>query len=275
MSCDTSLVDDRACSRVMLPRQRQGTEEATPPPTCSCVDCLVLDHLSLANAIADRYRNRGVDKDDLVQVARLGLVLAAKRFDPARGDFKPFAIPTITGEIRRYFRDTTWDVRVPRRIQELIRSLRVCADEAAQELGHLPSAKVLARRAGVSSTDVEQARQGAAAYRRQSLDPLDFDLNTPRAEGMSQAGNPFETIDDLASLLPAVRALDSRDARILYMRFYGNLSQAQIANQIGVSQTHVCRLLSRILSQLRMQMEPVGDGPEGTPIVASETASSA
>ena len=220
------------------------------------MDCLVLDHLALARMLADRYRNRGVDNDDLVQVARLGLILAAKRFDAARGDFVPFAIPTITGEIRRYFRDSTWDVRVPRRVQELVHTLRVCADEATQELGHRPSGVALARRAGVTSTDLHEARQGAAAYRRQSLDQPAPDRQEAFADSLPHASDPFETIDELESLVPAVRGLDSRDARILYLRFYGNLTQAQIAQQIGISQMHVSRLLSRILTQLRTQIDP-------------------
>jgi RNA polymerase sigma-B factor len=234
--------------------------------TCQCVDCLVLDHLSLARTVAMRYGNRGVDTDDLLQVARLGLVLAAQRFDPSRGAFVPYALPTIAGEVRRYFRDATWDVRVPRRIQELIRRLRDCRD-ATQELGHHPSDAALAHRAGVTLTDLRDARQGAVAYRRQSLDQPGQDEQAPLAEVVPQAGNLFDDVDNLESLLPAVRQLDPRDARILHLRFYGDLTQAQIAQQIGVSQMHVSRLLVRILKQLRNEMESTHDGSAHSPLV--------
>lgn len=261
MSCETiSPTADRRCLRTAQSAWPAATAE-TSDGGCTCVECLVVEHLSLARSLALRYRNRGVDDDDLLQVARLGLVLAARRFDRTRGDFISFAVPTITGEIRRHFRDATWDVRVPRRIQELIRTIRQCADQATRELGHSPSDVELAHRAGVTWRDIQDARRGAGAYRRQSLD--EPGLGGPAlAEVLPDPHDPFEAVDNLESLVPAVRDLDERDARILYLRFYRDLTQAQIAEQIGVSQMHVSRLLFRILSQLRSQIAPARDVQE-------------
>jgi RNA polymerase sigma-B factor len=261
MSCETvPPTADRRCLRTAQSAWSAAATDATDG-RCFCVECLVLEHLSLARSLALRYRNRGVDDDDLVQVARLGLVLAARRFDQARGDFVSFAVPTITGEIRRHFRDSTWDVRVPRRIQELIRTIRECADDATRELGHSPSDEELARRAGVTWADIQDARRGAGAYRRQSLDEPGLGGNPALADVLPDPDDPFEAVDNLESLVPAVRDLDERDARILYLRFYRDLTQAQIAEHIGVSQMHVSRLLFRILSQLRNQITPGTDMP--------------
>ena len=262
MSCET--IPPSAARRCLRTAQSAWPTVAAESSdgACYCVECLVLDHLSLARSLALRYRNRGVDDDDLVQVARLGLVLAARRFDQTRGDFVSFAVPTITGEIRRHFRDATWDVRVPRRIQELIRTIRECADQATRELGHSPSDEELARRAGVTWADIQDARRGAGAYRRQSLDEPGLGGHPALAEVLPDPEDPFEAVDNLESLVPAVRDLDERDARILYLRFYRDLTQAQIAEQIGVSQMHVSRLLFRILSQLRSQIAPAADLPE-------------
>jgi RNA polymerase sigma-B factor len=254
MSCENvGSSAEGSCTRSASTTSPWAVE--TTDTTFLCVECLVLDHLPLAHNIANRYRNRGVDDEDLIQVARLGLVLAARRFDPARGDFKPFAIPTITGEIRRYFRDTTWEVRVPRRIQELVRTLRDFAEEATQESGQTLSSTALARRAGISSAEVQDARRGAAAYKRQSLDQVGPHHDSALADMLPQPADPLEIVDELESLAPAVRELDFRAARILYMRFYQDLTQAQIGAEIGVSQMHVSRLLNRVLDQLRHQME--------------------
>jgi RNA polymerase sigma-B factor len=221
---------------------------------------LVEDHLDLARRVAARYSGRGEPMDDLVQVARVGLVKAARRFEPERGsDFAAYAVPTMLGEIRRYFRDSCWAVRVPRGLQEL--SLRVSAttDRLTRELGRSPTAAEVARILEVSEDEVLEALESSWAYHAASLD-------APAADGgdgptlAERLGEPESSLDDVdarESLRRVVGALPVRERRILTLRFFGERTQAEIAQELGISQMHVSRLIARTLTRLR---EHVVDG---------------
>lgn len=218
------------------------------------VAALVEDHLDLARRVAARYAGRGEPMDDLVQVARVGLVKAAGRFEPERGsDFAAYAVPTMLGEIRRYFRDSCWAVRVPRGLQEL--SLRVSAttDRLTRELGRSPTAAEVARTLEVSEDEVLEALESSWAYNAASLDaPASADGDAPTlAERLGEPETSLDDVDARESLRRVVGALPARERRILTLRFFGERTQAEIAQELGISQMHVSRLIARTLARLR------------------------
>jgi len=216
---------------------------------------LVEQHLPLVRYFARRYTGRGEPLDDLLQAGSLGLVKAVDRFDPGRGlEFSTYAAPTILGEIRRHFRDRTWAVHVHRGLQELTAEITKHVAELTQELGRSPNVGELASRSGRSPEEVLEALDCAAAYTAQSLEaPQGED----RTLGESLGGEDPALVDvELhESLGPALATLPERERRILQLRFYGNLTQSQIAAQLGISQMHVSRLLARTLAKLREQLE--------------------
>lgn len=210
--------------------------------------------LPLAERLARRFHGRGVPLEDLTQVASIGLIKAVDRFDIGRGNgFGAFATPTILGEIRRHFRDLTWDLRVPRRLKELRAAVKTSNEGLAQQLGHHPTTGELAADLDVSQDEVVECLGVSAAHTAMSLDAP--------APGGDQAAELGETVGepdtDLAlaelrmTLGPALSALPAREQWILQMRFIGNLTQTEIAERVGVSQMHVSRLLSRSLAMLR------------------------
>jgi len=213
--------------------------------------------LPLARHLAQRYSGRGEPTDDLVQTAAVGLIKAIDKFDPERGvDFAGYAIPTIVGELKRHFRDRTWDIRVPRRLQELRLSISEANSTLLQTLGRSPTVADIAAHLGISEEEALEGLEGARAYNAVSL-------STPTGDGerVTELGDMIGTEDreyELAELRvalgPALASLDEREQRILTLRFYGNLTQSQIADQIGVSQMHVSRLLTRALGRLRGQL---------------------
>ncbi|GIF76447.1 SigB/SigF/SigG family RNA polymerase sigma factor [Asanoa siamensis] len=213
--------------------------------------------LPLARHLARRYHNHGEPADDLVQTAAVGLIKAIDRFEPERGiEFTGYAIPTILGEIKRHFRDRTWAVRVPRRLQELRLAISNANSTLTHTLGRSPTVADIALHLGVSEDDVLDGLEGALAYQTTSL-------STPvGAEGAGELGDmlgapdqEFELADLRVSLGPALAKLDERSRKILTLRFYGNLTQTQIAEQVGISQMHVSRLITRALAQLRGDLE--------------------
>lgn len=210
-------------------------------------DDLVLSHLGLARSLAARYRHRGVAFDDLVQIATLGLVKAAHRYTPEHGNrFTAFAMPTVVGELRRYFRDHGWCVRPPRRLQEL-RSQLLLEDDP-----RLPEEEI-ARRIGASVAELREVRQASAGYTPVSLDaPHDEEGNL--SDLLSSGEDATATVDELESLHRAVVGLSDRDRRILFLRFYDEATQSEIAAELGVSQMQVSRLLSGILTRLRADL---------------------
>ncbi|MGI4894346.1 MAG: sigma-70 family RNA polymerase sigma factor [Janthinobacterium lividum] len=219
-------------------------------------DTLVLDHLDLARALAARYRDKGEDRDDLVQVAFLGLIKAAHAYREGAGSsFVAYAVPTITGELRRHFRDHGWNVRPPRRLQELRARVRVLERELERGGAVLPAPEdVLARGLDVSVTELREARRAAAAYSAVSLDAPSGPGGLTVGERLEDGGDEVGRVDDLTSLAPALAALDERDRHILALRFTAEATQAEIAAAVGLSQVQVSRRLAAVLAALRQRM---------------------
>jgi RNA polymerase sigma-B factor len=219
-------------------------------------DELVEEHAPLAHFLAGRFANRGEQRDDLVQVALVGLFKAVERFDPDRGlQFSTFATPTILGELKRHFRDRGWAVRVPRRVQELHLQLGRIVSTLGQEHGRSPTPAEVAERAGVSEEAVLEAMEAGSLYRLVSLDGS----ATPDDEGGELAGclgddDPeFERIEHRSELDELLEALPARERRIVELRFFESMTQSEIAERVGVSQMHVSRLLTRSLERLRLE----------------------
>lgn len=221
-------------------------------------DELVAAHLRLALHLARRFANRGVSMDDLEQVAALGLLHAVDRFDPTRGlEFSTFATPTIVGELKRYFRDRGWAVRVPRRIQELHLRLNTLVGDLTHRFGRSPTVAELAVAAQCSEEEVLEAMEAAQAYRAASIDaPNAAAATTSPAEEQrgSDDARLFATVnrvfvDELLAHLPP------REQLIIRLRFYDEMTQAEIADRLGISQMHVSRLLARCLDGLRTHIE--------------------
>lgn len=231
-------------------------------------DQLVSGYMSVATHIAHRFTQRGQPLEDLTQVAALGLINAVDRFDPNRGkDFLSFAVPTITGEVRRYFRDHGWSMRVPRRLQELRSAINKSVTQLGQDLGRAPTAGELAEHLGVSVEDVYEGYQVGAAYRISSLDELashDEDSNSTVEETVGAEDERLSTVDDRAYLSPAMAQLSERERTIVGLRFFDHLTQTQIASRMNMSQMHVSRLLSRSLAKLRSVLATESDEESGT-----------
>lgn len=211
--------------------------------------------LDLADAVAHRYAGRGMDIEDLTQVARMGLVKAVLRYRAGAGfSFTGYAIPTISGELKRHFRDHGWAVRPPRRLQELRIELGAVEARLQQHLRREPTVAELARQLGVSEDEVRQCRLSQTAYTAFSLDvPFDGDsgpVDTPPAPG-----DDYAVVDQRDALRRALAILDDRDRRLLQLRFVEDLTQSQIGEIIGVSQMQVSRLLSDTLRRLRAALE--------------------
>ncbi len=214
-------------------------------------------HVPLAEHLARRFRNRGEPFDDLVQVALVGLLKAIDGFDPDRGvDFTSYAIPTMVGEIKRHFRDKGWSVRVPRRLKEMRLEVTKVSAHLTQDLGRSVTTADLADHLGVTQAEIRECQASARAYSALSLfAPLgEGDADNTLADVMGGADKGLESVEDRESLRPLIEELPPRQRSIIAMRFYGNMTQSQIAERMGISQMHVSRLLSRSLAQLRAGM---------------------
>ncbi|ATQ28890.1 RNA polymerase sigma factor [Rhodococcus ruber Chol-4] len=220
-------------------------------------DSLVERCLPLAEHIARRFDGRGEAFDDLLQVARLGLVNAVDRFDPERGsDFVSFAVPTIMGEVRRHFRDAGWAVRVPRRMKEMHLALSKATGELSQRLGRAPTAAELAAELGLDPEEVAEGLVAGNAYQAVSVDrpaPAGDDGVT-LADTLGDYDAALAHVENHEALRPLLAALPERERTVVLLRFFGNMTQTQIAERVGVSQMHVSRLLTKTLAQLREQL---------------------
>jgi RNA polymerase sigma-B factor len=213
--------------------------------------------LPLARHLAQRFHGRGEPLDDLTQIATVGLIKAIDRFDPEYGnDFAAYAVPTIVGEIKRHFRDRTWDIRVPRRLQELKLDINEATSTLAQRLGRSPNITDLAEYLQRSEDEILEGLEGARAYSAVSLQTL-----VGNGEDGTELGDLFGVEDHelalaefRASLGPALESLTPREQKIIILRFFGNLTQTQIAERVGISQMHVSRLLTKSLAALRGQL---------------------
>ncbi len=224
-------------------------------------DEVVLLNIEIAESIVMRYRNRGVAVEDLVQVACLGLVKAARGFDPAKSDnFLGYAVPTILGEVKRFFRDNAWAVRPPRRIQEMQAQISATGAELMHRLGRVPTAGEIADALGIESTEVAEALAADGCFSPSSLDrPTGDGDGAPLADVLKSHENGFDHAEAVIALAPICRALPERDRRIIYLRFFHEWTQARIAQEFGVTQMQVSRLLTRILKQLREQLGSIDD----------------
>jgi RNA polymerase sigma-B factor len=223
-------------------------------------DAIIERSLPLADNIAKRFGGRGEAHEDLVQVARLGLVNAVKRFDVSAGSgFLSFAVPTIMGEVRRHFRDHGWAVRVPRRLQELSLQLAKARGELAQVLNRAPTASELAAHIGADREEVVEAIIAANAYTTQSTDASpardDDDGESSISTTLGDVDANLEKVLDVETLRPLLATLPDRERNILLLRFFENMTQTQIAGRLGISQMHVSRLLTKTLMTLRSQAQ--------------------
>jgi RNA polymerase sigma-B factor len=212
---------------------------------------IVQHYLRLAEFLARRFMHRGEPLDDLRQVALVGLIKAVERFDPERGlQFSSFATPTISGELKRHFRDRGWAVRVPRRIQELHLELDRTTAALNQELGRPPTTAEIAARAGVTEEDVLESMEAGSLYRLTSIDASPDDEGLTISSRLGEDDPSFGGVEDRVEVEALLDLLPERERRIVALRFFDGLTQSEIAEQVGVSQMHVSRLLAKSLEIL-------------------------
>ena len=221
-------------------------------------DDLVRLHLPLVEHCARRFQNRGEPLEDLVQVGTIGLIKAVDRFDAERGvEFSTYATPTIVGEIKRHFRDKGWAIRVPRRLQELRMAISGVTGDLSQRLGRAPTPREIAEKLGISVEEVMEGLESANAYATLSLDAGDSgdEGMSSMLDTLGEDDVAMEHVEIRESIKPLLEALPAREKKILLLRFFSGMTQSQIAAEIGVSQMHVSRLLSRTLEKLREGLE--------------------
>jgi RNA polymerase sigma-B factor len=218
----------------------------------------VVLNLPIAARLAKRYTGRGIPTQDLVQVARLGLIKAVHRFDPHAGfDFRSYAVPAITGELKRHFRDYGWAVRPPRRIQDLQSRISTATSELAQMLGGTPTPRELANYLDVDEANLVEALAAEGCFTPTSLDrtfPNETAGGSTWGDQLGHSDPEFARVDALLTLAPIFRRLSERDRQVLRMRFVDDLTQIDIGRQIGVSQVQVSRILASILRQVRNEL---------------------
>ncbi|AYN42957.1 SigB/SigF/SigG family RNA polymerase sigma factor [Streptomyces dangxiongensis] len=217
-------------------------------------DELVTAWLPMAHRIAGRFRDRGESVEDLRQVAALGLVKAIDRFDPSRGAFESYAVPTITGEVKRHFRDRMWALRVPRRVQELRNRVRVARRELTQNPGSPePTVAGIAAHTGLTEEEVSAGMEALESFSTLSLDA---ELSAAEdgyslADTLGATESSYDVVVDREAAKEGLRRLPERERAILYMRFFEDMTQSRIADRLGISQMHVSRLISRSCARVR------------------------
>jgi len=242
---------ERSVDALLLSYHREGDREAR--------ERALVELMPLVRALASRYAGRGEPLEDLVQVGALGLVKAVDRFDVDRGvEFSSYAVPTIVGEIRRHFRDKAWAMHVPRRIKELSVRLSRVLDELTTELGRSPTVAELAEAAGAEEEEVIDALDSAHAYSTRSLHaPFEEGGDDSLAEKLGEEELGYRDVEDGSIVATGLDALDERERRIVELRFFDEMTQSQIAAEVGISQMHVSRLLRRALVKMRGRIEEV------------------
>jgi len=231
---------------------------ADPADAEQLYEQVVLLNVEIAESIVLRYRNRGVPVEDLVQVACVGLVKAARGFDVEKSsNFLSYAVPTILGEVKRFFRDSAWVVKPPRRVQELQAQISAASARMAHATGTVPTSEEIAAELGVGPAEVDEALAADGCYSPSSLDRT---MTTGDEDG-TQLGDligeddlGYDRAEALVALRPLCRQLSERDRRIVYLRFFCEWTQARIAEEFGVTQMQISRLLSRILTRLREEL---------------------
>ncbi|WBQ04807.1 sigma-70 family RNA polymerase sigma factor [Kribbella sp. CA-293567] len=243
-------------TRDLLTRRAEATDETVRQ---SLLEEAIELNLGIAHSIAGRFRGRGVEADDLDQVAYLGLLKAARSYRPdTETPFLAYAVPTIRGEVKRYFRDCSWTVRIPRRLQELQGSIASVRPQLVQDLQRDPTLEELAEAVGTNVAEIEAALAADGCFSVLSLDrPLDGESTASLADTIAdEADSEFERTEAIAMLEPVLNDLTPRERKILELRFVEGHTQADIGAEIGVSQMQVSRLLRGILDRLRDQIEP-------------------
>ncbi|MEU3880548.1 RNA polymerase sigma factor SigF [Streptomyces californicus] len=249
---EVGALDARALSKTLFERLEtldEGTHEYS-----YVRNTLVELNLALVKFAASRFRSRSEPMEDIVQVGTIGLIKAIDRFELSRGvEFPTFAMPTIIGEIKRFFRDTSWSVRVPRRLQELRLDLAKAGDELSQQLDRAPTVAELSERLGITPEEVVEGMTASNAYTASSLDakPEDDEGEGALADRIGYEDNGLEGIEYVESLKPLIASLPARDRMLLSLRFVSNMTQSEIGEELNISQMHVSRLLSRTLTKLR------------------------
>ncbi len=221
-------------------------------------EALVHLHLALVEHCARRFRNRGEPFEDLVQVGTIGLIKSVDRFDTDRGvEFSTYATPTIIGEIKRYFRDKGWAIRVPRRLQEMRMQISAATADLTQSLGRSPTPREIGEAIGCSVEEIIEGLESSNAYATLSLDATDDsdDGGQSMLDAIGVDDDALEQVEIRESVKPLLENLPPREKRILLLRFFKNMTQSQIAAEIGVSQMHVSRILTRTLDELRASLE--------------------
>ncbi|EON24642.1 MULTISPECIES: RNA polymerase sigma factor SigF [Nocardioides] len=253
-------------TKIEITRQRSAEffvtfrdEDSSEAVRAGAREDLVHLHLPLVEHCARRFRNRGEPHEDLVQVGTIGLIKAVDRFETDRGvEFSTYATPTIIGEIKRYFRDKGWAIRVPRRLQELRMQITAATAELTQKLGRSPTPRELAELIGCTVEEIIEGMESSNAYSTLSLDASgDSSDDGPPSllDSLGVDDHNLEHVEIRESIKPLLEGLDPREKRILLLRFFKNMTQSQIAEEIGVSQMHVSRLLTKTLKQLRTSLE--------------------
>jgi len=236
----------------------RAAEAARPDDRQDCITQVIEANMGVAEALASKYRNRGIADDDLRQVAYLALTKAAKAFEIDAGhDFLSYAVPTIRGELRRHFRDKGWMVRPPRKVQELQGRVLGAESELAGRLGRSPSVTEGASHLDVPMADVEEALAAKGCFAPSSLDkPVgNGQTDTSMGDLFGDLDTGQDAVEARVVLAPVVRRLSERDRKILRLRFFDDCTQREIADAIGVTQTQVSRVLTRIMSSLRSELE--------------------
>lgn len=249
---ETDLADD-----VMPMFRRLKSLDEKSPEYARQRDQIAQTCLPVAERIARRYRGRGESHDDLVQVARMGLVHAINRFDVDSGShFLSFAVPTMMGEVRRHFRDCGWALKVPRGIKELLPKLHQARAELSQSLGRAPTASEVAQHLGIDRQLVVEATIAGGNYATVSTDASTSDDDRPNmfADTLGRIDGDLDKVLDIESVRPLLAALPEREKTVIRLRFFHDMSQTQIAERLGCSQMHVSRLLSRALERVRDQL---------------------
>ncbi|GIF15001.1 SigB/SigF/SigG family RNA polymerase sigma factor [Actinoplanes teichomyceticus] len=246
--------EDHAAGLILAMTQRAQTDPARP----LLREAAITAWTPMAQRLARRYASRGESPEDLSQIAVVGLIKAVDGFEPGRGaDFTSYAIPTILGELKRHFRDRTWNIRVPRRLQEMIMATAKAREALMQAHGREPTVADLAEHLGVGEEAVIEGLEGSYAYRATSLSkPIGADGEVELSDTLGADEHGYDLAELRLVLGPAMACLTPREQRVVTLRFYGNQTQIRIAEQIGVSQMHVSRLLTRALAKLRTELAP-------------------
>ncbi|MEV0523463.1 SigB/SigF/SigG family RNA polymerase sigma factor [Streptomyces sp. NPDC050439] len=218
---------------------------------------IVTAWLPMAHRLASRFRNKGENLEDLRQVAAMGLIKAVNRYEPERGAFESYAVPTITGELRRHFRDRMWDVRVPRRVQELRNKVRVARRDLMDRPGSdtEPNSADVAAQAGLTEGEVREGMEAMTSYSALSLDAeMSFDPDGfSLADTLGATDPAYDCITDREAAKTGLRRLPERERTILYLRFFEDMTQSKIAEELGISQMHVSRLITTSCARVRAE----------------------